>query len=104
LKPKRPQSLGTEGAADRADSQLNPTTTVAHSSSPAVPVRDQLGWSLDNIAVLTTFSRRLLERELAAGRMPRPDIRIGRRCLWKPASILAWLDSLADRQKAGSRP
>jgi hypothetical protein len=58
---------------------------------PALSIHDQLFWSLANISTLTTLSRRLLERELSAGRMPPPDQRKGRRCLWRPSTIRRWL-------------
>jgi hypothetical protein len=66
-----------------------------------VPVRDKLLWGWDDIAALTGLSRRLLEQQVSARRMPGPDIRVGRRALFRPATIIAWLESLvqqADRQ------
>lgn len=67
----------------------------------AVTIRDRLLWSWDDIAALTGLSRRLLEREVSAGRMPGPDVRVGRRACWRPATITAWLDSLAQPQGKG---
>jgi predicted DNA-binding transcriptional regulator AlpA len=58
-----------------------------------VPIRDRLLWGWDDIAALTGLSRRLLEREVSAGRMPPPDVRIGRRARYRPATITGWLDS-----------
>jgi predicted DNA-binding transcriptional regulator AlpA len=46
---------------------------------------------LADISALTGFSRSLLERELAARRMPRPDLRKGRRMVWRPSTIRRWL-------------
>jgi predicted DNA-binding transcriptional regulator AlpA len=52
--------------------------------------------------MLTSMSRRLGERLLASGRMPPPDVRLGRRLVrWFPATVETWLNSLADRQKGG---
>jgi predicted DNA-binding transcriptional regulator AlpA len=65
------------------------------------PLRDRLLWSWDDIAALTGLSRRLLEREVSAGRMPPPDVRIGRRACFRPATITAWLDSLAQPNGRG---
>ena len=64
----------------------------------AIPFRERLlvGW--DDIVEHTGLSRCLLEREVSAGRMPGPDVRIGRRACWRPATITAWLDAMADRQ------
>jgi len=58
----------------------------------SIPLKDRLYWSLDDVAALCGVSRRLLERQLSSGRMPPCDARIGRRILFKPATILRWLD------------
>jgi hypothetical protein len=70
----------------------------------AIPFRERLlvGW--DDISAHSGLSRRLLEREVSARRMPPPDVRIGRRACWRPATITAWLDSLAQRGDRGGRP
>jgi predicted DNA-binding transcriptional regulator AlpA len=65
------------------------------------PLRDRLLWSWDDIAALTGLSRRLLEREVSAGRMPPPDVRIGRRACFRPATVTAWLDSVAQPKGKG---
>ncbi|MFI5459776.1 MAG: helix-turn-helix transcriptional regulator [Isosphaerales bacterium] len=57
-----------------------------------VPLRDRLAWDLTDIAALMGVSRRLLERQRSAGKLPPPDVRIGRRCLWRPGTITRWLD------------
>jgi hypothetical protein len=70
----------------------------------AVPVRDKLLWGWSDIVALTGLSRRLLEREVSAGRMPGPDVKISRRrALFRPATITAWLESLAAQQAPGRR-
>jgi hypothetical protein len=69
----------------------------------AVPIKDRLLWDLRDISALTGLSPRLLQLEQAAGRMPRPDVRIGRRACYRPATITTWLDSLADG-RGGRRP
>jgi hypothetical protein len=67
-----------------------------------VPVRDKLLWGWSDIVALTGLSRRLLEREVSAGRMPAPDVKIcRRRALWRPATITEWLESLARQSRAG---
>jgi hypothetical protein len=53
----------------------------------------KLTWNLDDISRLTGLSRRLLERLLASGRMPRADLDLGvRRRLWRATTIRGWLD------------
>jgi predicted DNA-binding transcriptional regulator AlpA len=91
MKAKRPRSGGTEGVAGTAVVPINPTPAIPADPPPAIPIRDKLLWDLNDITLLTGLSRRLLEKELSAGRFPRPDLRIGRRCLWKPATIKRFL-------------
>jgi hypothetical protein len=102
-RPRLPEEVG--GVA--ADTTVNPPdriTATLSDPSPSVSIRDKLTWSLADVSALTGLSRRYLEGLLAAGRMVKPDIRCGRRCLWFPSSVSGWLDSLADRQEGRSRP
>jgi hypothetical protein len=64
---------------------------VAANACRVVPIHEKLVWSADDISALTGLSRRLLERERSAGRMPPPDIRVGRRVLWRPETIRRWI-------------
>jgi hypothetical protein len=64
---------------------------IAHRQRWLAEIQLKLVWDLEDIRLLTGLSRRLLERELAAGRMPKPDLRVGRRCLWRPRTIRSWL-------------
>ena len=69
----------------------------------AAPPR--LTWRLGEIAAALGVSRRLLEQERAAGRLPKPDLRIGRVALWRvDPTIRDWLAQQADRQGRRSRP
>ncbi len=56
---------------------------------PPVP---RLAYRLDELAVSLGMSRRTLERERSAGRLPKPDLHIGKAPLWRPETILAWLE------------
>ncbi len=56
------------------------------------PLVPRLAYRLDDLASALGMSRRALERERSAGRLPRPDLRIGRAPLWKPETIRAWLE------------
>jgi hypothetical protein len=38
-------------------------------------------------------SRRIIERERSAGRLPKPDLHIGRMPLWRVETVRAWLES-----------
>jgi len=45
----------------------------------------------DSAAEAIGISRRVLERERAAGRMPKPDLRIGKMPLWRVQTIRQWV-------------
>jgi hypothetical protein len=47
--------------------------------------------SLDDLAVILKCSRRWLERERSAGRVPKPDFQAGRCPRWKPETIRRWI-------------
>ncbi len=46
---------------------------------------------IEELAEAIGVSRRVLERELSAGRFPKPDLRIGKMPLWRVESLDAWL-------------
>jgi hypothetical protein len=47
---------------------------------------------IDDLAVLLNCSRRLVERMRSAGRVPKPDIKVGKCPRWKAATIRAWIE------------
>jgi len=47
---------------------------------------------IDDLAELLSCSRRFVERMRAAGKIPKPDIHVGRCPRWKPATIRAWIE------------
>jgi predicted DNA-binding transcriptional regulator AlpA len=63
---------------------------------PVAPV-ERLTLRLDDLAAALGVSRRALERERSAGRLPRPDLVIGRMPLWRPETIRAWIAEDARR-------
>ena len=69
-----------------------PKATAAEPDRHAVPLTDRLVWGLADLADLTGLSRRTLERERSAGRLPPPDKRVGKRPLWLPSTIRRWLE------------
>jgi hypothetical protein len=97
----RPEASRGNRSAPNSTAPDNGDTGPVEPASP-VPVRDKLLWGWDDIAALTGLSRRLLEQQVSARRMPGPDIRVGRRALWRPATITVWLESLA-QQAPGRR-
>ncbi len=48
--------------------------------------------SIDDLAALLSCSRRLVERMRTAGKVPKPDIKIGKMPRWKAATIRAWIE------------
>ena len=65
---------------------------ATHHALPATREVDRLTYRLDEVASSLGVSRRALERERAAGRFPRPDVVVGRMPLWRPESVLAWVE------------
>jgi hypothetical protein len=52
----------------------------------------RLTWRLGDISKALGISRRALERERSAGRLPKPDLTIGRMPLWRVETIQAWIE------------
>ena len=62
----------------------------------AAPPR--LAYRLSEIAAALGVSRRLLEQARAAGRLPKPDLRIGRVSLWTVETVRDWMAQQAPRR------
>lgn len=58
-----------------------------------LPLHERLAWDLEDIAALTSVSSRHLQRLRAAGKLPKPSVKLGRRVLWSAAEIRRWVDS-----------
>src|SRR4051812_41595585 len=56
------------------------------------PPVDRFALRLDELADAFGVSRRALERERAAGRLPKPDLHIGKMPLWRVETVRAWLE------------
>ena len=59
---------------------------------PKAPAVERLLWGWPEVLSATGICRRTLERELSAGRFPRPVLRVGRRPYWKPADVIRWAE------------
>jgi predicted DNA-binding transcriptional regulator AlpA len=55
------------------------------------PRVEPLALRLDELADALGVNRRTLERERAAGRLPRPDLKIGKMPLWRVETVRDWL-------------
>jgi hypothetical protein len=51
-----------------------------------------LAYRFDELADALGVSRRVLERERSAGRLPKADLYIGKMPLWRVESVRAWLE------------
>jgi hypothetical protein len=56
---------------------------------PSVP---RLAYRLDELADALGVSRRLIEKEKAAGRLCKPDMHIGHIPLYRPETIRRWIE------------
>jgi hypothetical protein len=70
---------------------MDSTTEPAASSPCGRTTIDRLTYRIDDLAAALGVSRRVLERERSAGRLLKPDLRIGRIPLWRIDSIREWL-------------
>ena len=48
--------------------------------------------SIDDLAAILRCSRRVVERLRSGGKVPKPDIKIGKMPRWKAATIRAWIE------------
>lgn len=55
----------------------------------AVPLEPLL--SLNDLAGVLNANRRTLERMRSSGRLPRPDMHVGKMMRWKPETIREWI-------------
>jgi hypothetical protein len=56
------------------------------------PRVERLTYRLEELADALGVSRRFVERARAAGRLPKPDLRLGKVPLWRVETIRNWLD------------
>jgi excisionase family DNA binding protein len=71
--------------ADPAPGRLVDPPSLVSAIEPLLTVTD--------LARLLVCDRRTVERLRAAGRLPRPDLMIGRLPRWKPETIRRWIEN-----------
>ena len=54
--------------------------------------------SLDDVSTALRISRRTAERMRSAGKLPAPDLRLGKLPRWRPSTIEDWISSQAGRR------
>ncbi len=89
-----PEGVTTLAAALQELAAILPGLRQALESRQAdnQPRIEPLAYRLDELADALGVSRRTLERERSAGRLPRPDLHIGRAPLWRCETIREWLE------------
>jgi hypothetical protein len=68
-----------------------PALRAALNRPPGPPV-DRMALRIDEVADALGVSRRIIERERAAGRFPKPDLTIGKMPLWQPETIRSFVE------------
>ena len=79
--PKRGPTL--PAGFDRA-SEAKPGRTLPAGIEPML--------GIDDLAALLSCSRRLVERMRSAGKVPRPDIKVGKMPRWRVETIRRWIE------------
>ena len=51
--------------------------------------------SIDDLAAALACDRRTVERMKSAGKLPPPDMKVGKMPRWKPATFRQWVDAQA---------
>lgn len=64
-------------------------TRLAEALAPAPALEPLLG--VNDVADLLSIGRRTVERMRSAGKLPRPDLHVGRLPRWQTATIRGWL-------------
>jgi hypothetical protein len=86
-----PEGVTTVAAALQELAAILAALKAALERQARSPV-DRITFRLDELAESLGVSRRIIERERAAGRWPRPDLHIGKMSLWKPETIRRWIE------------
>lgn len=68
-------------------------TRTKRQDTPAPPI-ERL-YSTDDLADVLNVGRRTVERLRSAGKLPKPDLHVGKMPRWRPETVRAWLDRQA---------
>jgi predicted DNA-binding transcriptional regulator AlpA len=90
MRRPHPTKVGTIPVADPDRLRVLDPPSLASAIEPAVVPRLLWGWP--EIPSMTGIPRSTLERLLAAGKFPKPVLRVGRRPFWKPADVIRWAE------------
>jgi predicted DNA-binding transcriptional regulator AlpA len=73
-----------------APRRIVPLTPADPPEAPVTAPITPLLWGWPQIVEATNVPRRTLEREISAGRFPKPVRHVGRRPYWLPSDVIAW--------------
>jgi len=76
--------------ADAVDPPEDPRPEARR--GPTLPAGIEPMLSIDDLVALLSCSRRLVERMRSAGRVPRPDIKVGKMPRWRVETIRRWIE------------
>jgi hypothetical protein len=86
-------ATGLERALRELPRVLSKLTAVLERRPESKPPVDRLALRIDELADALGVSRRALDRERSAGRLPKPDLHIGKMPLWRIETVHHWLAS-----------
>ena len=90
--PRRKPALDGPGPLRLANAINRQSEAPAAKPGRTLPASIEPMLHIDDLAALLSCSRRLVERMRSAGKIPKPDIHVGKCPRWKPATIRAWID------------
>lgn len=90
-RPKTMPRLDCENRLPSDRTQRGSSMPQVAKSSPSPTLATMLG--IDDLASILNVSRRAVERLRSAGKIPKPDITLGRMPRWKPETIATWIDT-----------
>lgn len=67
--------------------------TKRHDQPTAQPIEPL--YSIKNVATVLNVSRRTVERDIATGDFPGPDLHVGKMPRWKPETVRTWMSARA---------
>ena len=90
----RPRPAPTGPGPVRLADTIPPPENPRPEARPAraLPVGIEPMLSLDDVAAWLNCSRRVIERMRSAGKVPKPDIKIGKMPRWRVETIRRWIE------------
>lgn len=72
----------------------DPAPETSHSGETArsEPPIKRVAWRIKDVARTLGVSRATVERHRASGRLPKPDVTLGRMPMWRPETIQGWIE------------